>query len=124
MPKITVKDGETGETYEVEDGKRLVLALEDNGVDILHRCGGYAKCTTCRVEFAEGEPDKMTAAERDKLQEQDNLGKFRLSCQIPCDHDMTVAPLMTLSNTDMDDAGGRPEDQITPEPEWVDVPQA
>lgn len=119
MPQITVKDGET---YEVEAGTRLVLALEDNGVDILHRCGGHARCTTCRVEFTAGEPDKMTAAERDKLQEQGNLGKFRLSCQIACDHDMTVTPLMTLSNTEMDDPGGRPEDHITPEPEWVDVP--
>ncbi len=35
--------------FEVESGTRLVLALERNGVDILHRCGGNAKCTTCRV---------------------------------------------------------------------------
>lgn len=41
-------------TYEVELGKKLVLALEDNGVGILHRCGGKAKCTTCRVEVLEG----------------------------------------------------------------------
>jgi photosystem II stability/assembly factor-like uncharacterized protein len=35
----------------VEDRKRLVNAIEkDAGVDILHACGGNARCTTCRVE--------------------------------------------------------------------------
>ena len=47
MAKLTV-DG-VGE-FEVRQGKRLVLALEDEaGVDQLHACGGNARCTTCRV---------------------------------------------------------------------------
>ena len=54
MPKLTV---EGYGSFEVPDGKRLVLAIEqDAGVDILHACGGNARCTTCRVEFIEGEP--------------------------------------------------------------------
>ena len=49
MPKLTV---EGFETVEVESGKRLVLAIEqDAKVDVLHACGGNARCTTCRVEF-------------------------------------------------------------------------
>jgi ferredoxin len=77
MPRIEVED--TG-TFDVEEGKRLVLALEeDAGVDILHRCGSYAKCTTCRVEFVEGEPEKMTRAELDVLESRDLLGQVRLS---------------------------------------------
>ncbi len=61
MPRIEV---EGAGTFDVEEGKRLVLAIkEDAGVDILHRCGAYAKCTTCRVEFLEGEPNRMTQAE-------------------------------------------------------------
>ena len=52
MPRLTV---EGRGTFEVEAGKRLVLAIEgDAGVDILHACGGQARCTTCRVEFVEG----------------------------------------------------------------------
>ena len=44
-------------TVEVESGKRLVLAIEqDAHVDVLHACGGNARCTTCRVEFIDGEP--------------------------------------------------------------------
>ena len=118
MPKLTVQDKGT---FDVADGKRLVLAIEENGSDILHRCGGNARCTTCRVEFIEGEPERMTIAERDKLKGQNDLGEFRLSCQILCEGDMTVKPLMTLSATGMDDAGPTPVDDITPEPEWVDA---
>ena len=44
MPKLTV-DGIGA--FEVPQGKRLVLALEDEaGVDQLHACGGNARCTT------------------------------------------------------------------------------
>ena len=51
MPYVTVIGGGT---FEVEKGKKLVLALEDNGVGILHRCGGNAICTTCSVEVLAG----------------------------------------------------------------------
>ena len=56
-------------TFDVPSGTRLVRALETNGVDVLHRCGGFARCTTCRVAFAAGEPAQMTIAERTKLSE-------------------------------------------------------
>ncbi len=120
MPKITIKDGET---FEAPADRRLVLAIEDSGVDILHRCGGYAGCTTCRVVFHEGEPDAMTRAELEKLQAVEKLGEFRLSCQILCDHDMTVEPLLRVSTTEYEEAGKRPQDTITPEAEWVDKPE-
>src|SRR5919106_6131994 len=89
MPKLTVAD--IGE-FDVPQGKRLVLALEDEAkVDQLHACGGKAKCTTCRVEFVAGEPDRMTKAERDVLAAKGVTEPgVRLSCQIPVDHDMTV----------------------------------
>ncbi len=52
MPTVTV-DGE--KSFEVEAGKKLVLAIEDAGIDIMHRCGGNARCTTCRVVILAGE---------------------------------------------------------------------
>ena len=61
MPKLTV---EGFQTVDVPHGKRLVLAIEeDAGVDVLHACGGNARCTTCRVEFIEGEPTQHTVAD-------------------------------------------------------------
>lgn len=116
MPKITV---EGRGTFEVPEGERLVLAIESNGVDILHRCGGYARCTTCRVAFSEGEPAAMTQAEKDKLVERDLLGQARLSCQIECSQDMTVQVLQTLSGSGLPDPGGKPEPHITPDPVWT-----
>ena len=119
MPTITL-DNDTA--IQAPHGKRLVLALEDGGVDMLHRCGGYANCTTCRVSFREGEPSAMTAAERDRLANNGLFGEVRLSCQIICDHDMVLATINHLIGSPYDSAGNRPHDEITPEPQWINRP--
>jgi ferredoxin len=105
MPKIEV----VGKgVFEVEEGKKLVLCLEDNGVDILHRCGGNARCTTCRVEILEGDPGPMTEAEITARQNKGVTDEtIRLSCQIRVHSDLKVRPLMTVSESGMD-AGPRP----------------
>lgn len=122
MATITVhKDNRS---FRVPDDKRLVRALEDNGIDILHRCGGYAKCTTCRVQFKDGEPDLMTEAEANRLADGNLLGEVRLSCQILCDHDMAVEPVMRFSESGLADPGPTPEDDITPDPVWLEKEQA
>lgn len=116
MPTLTV---EGYGTFEVAANKRLVLAIEQDGkVDIMHACGGNARCTTCRVEFVEGEPSKMTAAEKERLAVRDLKG-VRLSCQILCDHDMTVRATSRLEGTGRPDAGRTPEETITPPAQWV-----
>src|SRR5204863_1362608 len=113
MPKLTVEG--VGE-FEVPTDKRLVLALIDEAhVDQLHACGGNARCTTCRVEFLGGEPDQMTAAEKAVLQAR-ALSGVRLSCQILCDHDMTVRPISRFAGSGRKDSGKRPEDSIHPQP--------
>lgn len=93
------------------DGQRLVLAIMDAGVDILHRCGGNARCTTCRVQILDGNPGPMTDAERDKLATLDDLPEnMRLSCQVRCCDELSVRILRRLSeNPDMGDAGPQPE---------------
>lgn len=115
MPTLTI-DGVGA--YPVPEGQRLVLAIEQQGVDILHACGGNARCTTCRVEFLDGEPSAMTRAEKDKL-EQKGLTGVRLACQIRCDHDMTVRAISRLEGSGRADAGPPPDPDIQPPPEWV-----
>lgn len=116
MPKLTV---EGFGTVEVEAGKRLVLAIEqDAHVDVLHACGGNARCTTCRVEFVAGEPERMTVAERTVLAAK-NVSGVRLSCQITCDRDMTVRAISRLTGSGRPDPGPTPAPQITPPPEWI-----
>ena len=117
MPRLTVEG--VGE-FDVPEGKRLVLALEqDAGIDQLHACGGNARCTTCRVEFIAGEPSRMTVAERDVLSARGLTG-IRLSCQIPCDHDLTVRALSRLAGSGRKDAGHEPAVNIEPPPVWVE----
>jgi ferredoxin len=118
MPKLTV-DG-VGD-FEVAAGKRLVLALEqDTGIDQLHACGGHARCTTCRVEFVDGEPSRMTIAERDVLKARGLTG-VRLSCQILCERDMTVRAISRLAGSGRKDAGAQPAAEIEPTPEWIEL---
>jgi len=122
MPHLTV---EGFQTVNVESGKRLVLAIEQNAlVDILHACGGNARCTTCRIEFIDGEPTRMTMAERTRLEERGLTG-VRLSCQIVCDHDMIVRAISRLEGSGRPDPGRTPEPTIQPPPEWtVHLPPA
>jgi len=116
MPRLTV---EGFGTVDVPDGKRLVLAIEqDAGVDVLHACGGNARCTTCRVEFVEGEPTAQTVAERERLAARELTG-VRLSCQIVCDHDMTVRAISRLTGSGRPDPGPTPEPTIQPPPQWA-----
>ena len=115
MPQITV---ESAGTFEVAEGKRLVLALEEDAkIDQLHACGGRARCTTCRVEFISGEPPRMTVAERTVLAAK-GLSGVRLSCQILCDHDMTVRAISRLAGSGRPDPGPKPQPFIEPPPEY------
>ena len=116
MPKLSV---EGFGTVDVPAGKRLVLALEqDAHVDVLHACGGNARCTTCRVEFVSGEPSTMTTAEKNVLAMKGVTG-VRLSCQIACDGDMTVRAISRLEGSGRSNAGPPPDGSIQPPPQWA-----
>src|SRR5437764_6336597 len=115
MPTLTV---EGAGTFTVPAGKRLVLALEDDArIDQLHACGGRARCTTCRVEFVSGAPDRSTKAEQAALAGKGLTG-VRLSCQILCDHDMTVRAISRLAGSGRPDPGPTPQPFIEPPPEY------
>jgi ferredoxin len=118
VPKLTVEG--VGE-FDVPAGKRLVLALtEDAGVDQLHACGGQARCTTCKVEMIEGEPLRRTKAEQAVLASK-GLSGVRLSCQMTCDHDMTVRCISRLAGSGRPGPGNVPATEIQPAPvEWVE----
>ena len=100
-------------SFEAEEGRRLVLAIEDAGIDILHRCGGNARCTTCRVEVVDGDAGEMNDAERARLAREEGLApNVRLSCQVLVHGPLQVRVLRRLSETDMSDAGPRPDEMI------------
>jgi ferredoxin len=111
MPKIQAETANGLVETEAPAGKKLVLAIEDAGVDILHRCGGNARCTTCRVELLEGEPGEMGELERNRLAVEAELApNTRLSCQIRVNSDLKVRVINQSSVRGMD-PGPRPLDE-------------
>ena len=110
MPKVTAETAAGTREFEAEAGRKLVLVIEDGGVDILHRCGGKAKCTTCRVEVLEGDPGEMQEAERNRLAMEAGLAEnVRLSCQVHMQGDLHVRVLNQSSVRGLD-PGPRPEE--------------
>ncbi|HLA09292.1 MAG TPA: 2Fe-2S iron-sulfur cluster-binding protein [Pyrinomonadaceae bacterium] len=111
MPQITAETANGTVNVDAPAGKKLVLALEDSGIDILHRCGGNARCTTCRVEILQGDPGPMGEVERNRLAVEVELAdNIRLSCQIRVQSDLGVRVVNQASVRGMD-AGPRPLDE-------------
>lgn len=91
MPTVMV-EGE--KAFQVEAGTKLVLAIEDAGIDILHRCGGVAKCTTCRVQILSGDLAPMGEIELERLAREASFGPdIRLSCQVRVESDLSIRVL-------------------------------
>ena len=110
MPTITADTANGEVAFEGDAGRKLVLCLEDNGVDILHKCGGNARCTTCRVEVISGDAGEMGDAEKAILAGKPDLGdNTRLSCQVRVTQDLHVKVTNQASVMGVD-AGGRPEE--------------
>lgn len=110
MPQITAETATGTMTFDAPEGTKLVLALEDNGVDILHRCGGNARCTTCRVEVLSDNVGERTEDEEAILSTKEGiLDNTRLSCQVRLADDIHVRVINQASVQGID-AGTRPED--------------
>lgn len=110
MRNIRAETAEGLKAFEAEEGGKLVLAIEDNGIDILHRCGGNARCTTCRVEVLEGDPGPIGEDEAAILSTKTDLNdRTRLSCQIRIIDDLHVKVINQASVMGID-PGTRPVD--------------
>jgi len=108
MPRIQAETANGLQEIEAPEGKKLVLVIEDAGIDILHRCGGNARCTTCRVEILDGDPGEMGEIERNRLAVEAELAdNVRLSCQIHVNSDLKLRVINQASVRGMD-AGPRP----------------
>lgn len=111
MPNIEAITATGTQTVDAPEGKKLVLVLEDAGIDILHRCGGNARCTTCRVEVLQGDPGEIGELERNRLATETDLAdNVRLSCQIRVIDNLKVHVINQASVRGMD-AGPRPFDE-------------
>ncbi|MDT5121697.1 MAG: hypothetical protein QOC96_1179 [Acidobacteriota bacterium] len=108
MPRIEAETATGAQAFEADEGRKLVLAIEDAGIDILHRCGGNAKCTTCRVEVLAGDPGEIGELERNRLAMETGLAEnVRLSCQVHVMDDLKVRVVNQASVRGID-PGPRP----------------
>ena len=111
MPRIEAETAEGVKTFDADEGRKLVLAIEDAGIDILHRCGGNAKCTTCRVEVLTGDAGAMGELERNRLALETGLAEnVRLSCQVRVHSDLKVHVVNQESTRGLA-AGPRPTEE-------------
>ncbi|MHA1962399.1 MAG: 2Fe-2S iron-sulfur cluster-binding protein [Candidatus Thorarchaeota archaeon] len=129
MPIVTVVDfmGEVQKEITVESGTKLLKALIDHETNIVHTCGGKAKCTTCRVTIHKGVPTKKTQAQQDRFERLIGSGQPQfdhpavfLSCQAVVENDMTVSVSETFNSVIHDSHGKDTEDEVTPDPVWLD----
>jgi len=130
MPKVTVVDFmmNVEKEFEVEKGTKLLKALIDQGVDLVHACGGRAKCTTCRVSIDKGTPTKETQKQKEFFKKLADRGqsiftsdRIFLSCQVLVEEDMMVSPSERFNSVIHDSQGKDTGDEITPEPVWVEL---
>ena len=129
MPIVTIVDfmGEVQKEFEVERGTKLLSALIGHESDIVHECGGNAKCATCRVTIHKGVPTKKTQAQQDRFDRLIKSGVTELnhpavflSCQVAVENDMTVSVSETFNSVIHDSRGRDTTEGITPEPVWLD----
>lgn len=110
MPRITAETASGQQAFDCDEGRKLVLCIEDNGIDILHRCGGNARCTTCRVEIVQGDPGPIEEAEKTIMAtKEDMTDHMRLSCQIRVKDDLHIKVINQASVAGID-PGTRPEE--------------
>lgn len=53
MPKLTVQNLASLEV-KVAQGQTLLKALQAQGIDWMHACGGKGRCTSCRIIVLQG----------------------------------------------------------------------
>jgi ferredoxin len=110
MPNVTAETANGTVSFDAPEGKKLVLAIEDNGIDILHRCGGNARCTTCRVEVLSDNVGERNDDEQAILSTKEGISDItRLSCQIRLSEDIHVRVINQASVAGID-PGTRPAD--------------
>ncbi len=111
MARIEAETATGLQAFDAEQGRKLVLTIEDAGIDILHRCGGNAKCTTCRVEILAGDPGEIKDAERNRLAMETGLAEnVRLSCQVRVIDDLKLR-VINQSSVRGIPAGPRPTEE-------------
>ena len=121
MPKLTVEGCCTSRCRSRQAARARARA--GRGSSRCMRAAAMRAARPAASSSSTGEPDTMTAAEKHVLNARGLTG-VRLSCQIICDHDMTVrAHQPPRGQRDDLMSGPTPQPTIQPPPEWIQMPR-
>lgn len=82
MPYMTIMP--LNKTVTATEGQTILQAIVAAGINIMHKCGGEAKCGSCHIFVTEGRKglSKVQKLENEKLDSIVGVGsKSRLACQ-------------------------------------------
>jgi ferredoxin, 2Fe-2S len=95
MPKVTfiLPDG-TEKIVETDEGKTLLQAAQENGVEMESACGGNGFCTTCACKMKNGQAAIDEGRVSPVNDKEENMGvegpDDRLGCQAKVIGDVTI----------------------------------
>jgi adenylate cyclase len=94
MPRVTYFDETTLE--DVPKGQTLLDVSIRHRIPHLHQCGGYGRCTTCRVQILDGLSNVSSRGEvEQKVASRRGWDKFtRLACQTRVEGDVVIRRLL------------------------------
>jgi uncharacterized 2Fe-2S/4Fe-4S cluster protein (DUF4445 family) len=70
-----------GRRTDLQEGRSLLEAIQDAGIELVAVCGGMGICEGCRIRVVEGKVSPPTLEEEADLSDKELAQGFRLACQ-------------------------------------------
>ncbi len=92
MAKIIFQSSGSKENIvEIKQGQTILRAARQGRVNLQHKCGGKASCTTCKVIIADQTGISPVSTKEIRKLGEENIAKgLRLSCQTQVLHEVVV----------------------------------
>ncbi|MGQ9646572.1 MAG: ASKHA domain-containing protein [Thermodesulfobacteriota bacterium] len=90
MRKYQVVFQPSGRKGEVLEGKTVLEASQELGVQIESICGGVRNCGKCKIQLLEGQASRFTDEEAKFITETERSQGYRLACATQIQEDVTV----------------------------------
>jgi uncharacterized 2Fe-2S/4Fe-4S cluster protein (DUF4445 family) len=90
MKKYQVVFQPSGRKGEVSDGKTIIEASREFGIEIESLCGGVRNCGKCKIKLVEGHLSPFTEEEAKFITELERTEGYRLSCAAQIKGDVLI----------------------------------
>ncbi len=90
MKKYQVVFQPSGRKGEVSEGKTIIEASRELGIEIESLCGGVRNCGKCKIKLVEGHLSPFTDEEAEFITELERTEGYRLSCAAQIKGDVLI----------------------------------